>query len=364
MWKHKNFINLQLCAGETWLLNETINSFIRNDGYTTSFVCDSVSYSWFGGERTSGFVPEMLKYDDTLVYMAGSWENQKYRTVTFATPPTGDLLTWLQANGTKQSAPTPTLTFKHFYDAGTIGSGTVKFRHYSQTEPLPQLATPQNVTADGTTVSWDEVENATSYEIYADGVSIGTVENETGIPFTIAGTTYRAEEGMTWEHWCDSKYNTGGYTYHGTGTVSYVFKLSDKQFTIANADNSIVNPTDKINANVEYIHMAYPKVTIINSGGISLRVYNYYKEEADAGYNANYINAGSQITISGEPVERPGPPLQYVHIWAYGGIIPTLFEQDIDVTGSIDLMQIINSVHAIFYVGGDGTITARPHDDD
>lgn len=26
-------------------------------------------------------------------------------------------------------------TFKHFYDAGTIGSGMVKFRHYSQTEP-------------------------------------------------------------------------------------------------------------------------------------------------------------------------------------------------------------------------------------
>lgn len=34
---------------------------------------------------------------------------------------------------TKQS--TPTLTFKHFFDAGTIGSGTVKFRHYSQKEP-------------------------------------------------------------------------------------------------------------------------------------------------------------------------------------------------------------------------------------
>lgn len=31
--------------------------------------------------------------------------------------------------------PQPTLTFKHFYDAGTIGSGTVKFRHYSQREP-------------------------------------------------------------------------------------------------------------------------------------------------------------------------------------------------------------------------------------
>lgn len=185
MWKHKNFINLQLCAGETWVLNEKINSFIRNDGYTTSFVCDSVSYSWFGGERTSGFVPEMLKYDDTLVYMGGSWENQKYRTVTFATPPTGDLLTWLQANGTKQS--TPTLTFKHFYDAVTIGSGTYKFRHYSQTEPLPQLATPQNVSASGATVSWDAVENATGYEILVSGSSFGTVSTTSVDLSTLSG---------------------------------------------------------------------------------------------------------------------------------------------------------------------------------
>ena len=46
-------------------------------------------------------------------------------------------------------------------------------------ECLVQLSTPQNVSADGTTVSWDEVENATSYEVLADGVSIGTVENVT-----------------------------------------------------------------------------------------------------------------------------------------------------------------------------------------
>lgn len=46
-------------------------------------------------------------------------------------------------------------------------------------EKITQLATPQNVSADGTTVSWDEVENATSYEVLADGTSIGTVENVT-----------------------------------------------------------------------------------------------------------------------------------------------------------------------------------------
>lgn len=70
-----------------------------------------------------------------------------------------------------------TISFKHYYKSSTtIGSGTIKFIPYTATEPLTQLATPQNVTANGTTVSWDEVENATSYEIYADGVNIGTVE--------------------------------------------------------------------------------------------------------------------------------------------------------------------------------------------
>lgn len=41
-----------------------------------------------------------------------------------------------------------------------------------------KLATPQNVTASGTTVSWDAVENATSYAVLADGSEIGTVIGE------------------------------------------------------------------------------------------------------------------------------------------------------------------------------------------
>ncbi len=74
----------------------------------------------------------------------------------------------------KQSASSP--TFKHFFNSGTIGSGTIKFRHFSQIEPLPQLATPQNVAVNGTTLSWDVVENATSYDIYADGTLIGNTD--------------------------------------------------------------------------------------------------------------------------------------------------------------------------------------------
>ncbi len=43
---------------------------------------------------------------------------------------------------------------------------------------LTQLATPTNLTVDGTTVSWDAVENATNYDIYVDGK---LYENTTGV---------------------------------------------------------------------------------------------------------------------------------------------------------------------------------------
>lgn len=135
MWKHKNFINLQLCASETWLLNET-PSTATPTGATIStninFVSNGVNYTLIEVGKK-----ERIYYDSTVVFdeMDNTWADVAYRTLTFATAPTGDLLTWLQANGTKQSAPQPTLTFKHFFDAGTIGTGAVKFRHYSQTEP-------------------------------------------------------------------------------------------------------------------------------------------------------------------------------------------------------------------------------------
>ena len=39
----------------------------------------------------------------------------------------------------------------------------------------PQLETPQNVTAENLTVSWDKVENAQTYSVRAEGAEIGTV---------------------------------------------------------------------------------------------------------------------------------------------------------------------------------------------
>lgn len=54
-------------------------------------------------------------------------------------------------------------------------------------EYITQLATPQNVTASGTTVSWGAVENATSYEILVGGSSFGTVSTTSIDLSTLSG---------------------------------------------------------------------------------------------------------------------------------------------------------------------------------
>ena len=48
---------------------------------------------------------------------------------------------------------------------------------------------------------------------YSGGVNI--------INFTIDGTEYQAEEGMTWVNWCDSTYNTAGFYYSPNYTATY-----------------------------------------------------------------------------------------------------------------------------------------------
>lgn len=69
------------------------------------------------------------------------------------------------------------IVFKHRYKSDSlIGTGTYKFRPYTVVASLPQLATPQNVSADGTTVSWDAVEHAENYDVYADGTLIGNTD--------------------------------------------------------------------------------------------------------------------------------------------------------------------------------------------
>ena len=84
-------------TGETWLLNKTLT--LQPLTVTISFTSNNQSFNSIVMTNIE------LKYDNTAIYakFTPNWQNgEEYRTIIFATPPTRDLLTWLQANGVKQ----------------------------------------------------------------------------------------------------------------------------------------------------------------------------------------------------------------------------------------------------------------------
>ena len=99
-------------TGETWVLNEEphFSPLVDTTEFEVSFSINSVTYSVLRFE--SELVPmhtdavnisvSSESIVQTSIYYSGSWVNEAYRTITFESAPTGELLTWLQENGTKQ----------------------------------------------------------------------------------------------------------------------------------------------------------------------------------------------------------------------------------------------------------------------
>lgn len=81
----------------------------------------------------------------------------------------------------------------------------------------------------------------------------GVTPEPTMISFTIGGTTYQAEEGMTWAEWCDSQYDTYGYVVQSDNKI-----YSDNGFVVLGAPNDALGysfASDTLVANAEYAHI-------------------------------------------------------------------------------------------------------------
>lgn len=145
------------------------------------------------------------------------------------------------------------VVFKHRYKSDSlIGTGAIKFRPYTVASPLPQLATPQNVTANGTTVSWDEVENATSYAVLANGSEIGTVEKATGYNVSLIYTddfvsgifAYSLDGGTTYQDITTSDIRLTNVTQirlksHGLDTGTEIFQA---EYGISTPSGTSISP--------------------------------------------------------------------------------------------------------------------------
>lgn len=89
----------------TWFFNNTIDVSIRRS-FTINFLSGGLSCRELQVGDTFGYL--VYYANSGSAYRAyssktNSWYNgYNYRTITFDTEPTGDLLTWLQANATPQ----------------------------------------------------------------------------------------------------------------------------------------------------------------------------------------------------------------------------------------------------------------------
>lgn len=108
-------ITFEEAIGKTWVINERLYSSAFNDSYqfNVSFVSNGQTFSgffakWVSSEYQLGYFTDVNQSAYNQIYtmdMAGtrSWSmGEAYRTITFSEPPTGDLLTWLQANAVQQ----------------------------------------------------------------------------------------------------------------------------------------------------------------------------------------------------------------------------------------------------------------------
>lgn len=247
-------------TGTLTLTNPTGNVTVTVVGVATTTTLDGSTYKWHDNINLTEWLQDInfasdgtsykamrytgdgtamtLQYKDadsewTTVYnynedtSTGSWVNDNYKIVDLGT-----------------SAQTVTAIFKADFIANTT--------------KLTQLATPQNVTADSAVVSWDEVENATSYEVIEGGNNVlGTVTptpavsknwkfngNNASLPVppatvvvSISGKSYNESafvEDFTTidadEDWTYIRFGSGGYWYtpENAWGVANILKFNDE----------------------------------------------------------------------------------------------------------------------------------------
>ena len=82
-------------VSKSWVINETPD--LTNDMYVhINFTSRGFPYKLFDIESSK------LYYDSAIICDDMGFTKEAYRTVVFETVPTGELLTWLQANAVQQ----------------------------------------------------------------------------------------------------------------------------------------------------------------------------------------------------------------------------------------------------------------------
>lgn len=163
-------INIQNFApsGVNISLNGTTTTIIKDATHdsweyakkfnTDTYTCTETNVVWNDGTILQYNGIDVLPTDSII-------ENGVYTTRTIE-PTTG-------INNLRLGSITP---IKYYLGNKELSKMYLGSKLVYQKSLLPKLATPQNVSVEGTTLSFDEVENAEEYEVFVDNASIGSYQ--------------------------------------------------------------------------------------------------------------------------------------------------------------------------------------------
>lgn len=132
-------------TSETWVLNNSL-TYDPLEKTTINFVSNGESYAYISYEVPAVGEPK-LKYGNNPVTFGNVFaaSTQIYRKVTFAEAPTGDLLTWLEANGVKQPA---NLAVQPSKDVTITSNGTTEITPDAPYDVMEKANVTVDVAAD------------------------------------------------------------------------------------------------------------------------------------------------------------------------------------------------------------------------
>lgn len=143
-------VDVNVNAGiETWVLNTKLVGLDENKEFIIKYKCEYSDGSPFDAMEIQS-AETALYYTginkNAQAYAQGSWSDPKYRRIIFETPPTGDLLTWLQANGEKQE---PGIALQTSKSVTITSNGTIKIAPDAPYNALNECNLTVNVSSGG-----------------------------------------------------------------------------------------------------------------------------------------------------------------------------------------------------------------------
>ena len=246
-------------TGTKWVFNDSYPyGSIQSIARSVNFNSNNNSFVELGVEKNNADEATYIQYytdnDVILVYdstgyaISNHWLDQAYRTIeiTGGTDATNaDLIAWLEANATQIIEPTGneyTLT----QNLTNLTSGNITLT-ITADEGYSLPAQADIVVTGGTIVSYDDTTGELVVTAGTTAVEVTCESAVSTISFSIDGTTYQADDGMTWAQWVASAYNTDEY-YINNGKV---YDMRGQEF-VGYGATTVVLSTDIIEANHSY----------------------------------------------------------------------------------------------------------------